>query len=93
MKYPNLNLRWERDFRKNFKERQMTIMLENVNAETLRVIESLKGLNKKLKILKKPNKETLEAIIESEKIINDIKKGKRKPYNSWKEAKKAMLNV
>lgn len=67
----------------------MTIMLENVNAETLRVIESLKGLNKKLKIFKKPNKETLEAIIESEKIINDIKKGKRKPYNSWKEAKKA----
>ena len=65
----------------------------NVNAETLRVIESLKGLNRKLKILKKPNKETLEAIIESEKIIDDIKKGKRKPYNSWKEAKKAMLNV
>ena len=31
------------------------------------MIESLKGLNKKLKILKKPNKETLEAIIEKRK--------------------------
>ena len=71
----------------------MTITLENVNAETLQVIESLKGFNKKLKILNSPNKDTLEAIKESEKIANDIKKGKRKPYNSWKEAKEALLNV
>ncbi len=71
----------------------MTITLENVNAETLQVIESLKGFNKKLKILKSPNKDTLEAIQESDKIIKDIKKGKRKPYNSWKEAKEALLNV
>ncbi|MGX3044738.1 hypothetical protein [Helicobacter sp. T3_23-1056] len=71
----------------------MTLIIENANVETLRVIESLKGFNKKLKVLKSPNIETLEAIIESEKIIKDIKKGKRKPYNSWKEAKKALLNV
>ena len=71
----------------------MTITLENVNAETLQAIESLKGFNKKLKILKSPNKDTLEAIQESDKIIKDIKKGKRKPYNSWKEAKEALLNV
>ena len=37
----------------------MTITLENVNAETLRVIESLKGLNKDLIITaKKDNKQS-----------------------------------
>lgn len=35
---------------KTYKERKMTITLENVDAETLRVIESLKGLNKDLVI-------------------------------------------
>ena len=71
----------------------MTLIIQNANAETLRVIESLKGLNKKLKIIKTPNKDTLKAISESEQIIKDIKNGKRKPYKSWSEAKKALLNV
>lgn len=71
----------------------MTLIIENANVETLRVIESLKGLNKKLKVIKSPNKDTLKAISEGEKILQDIKKGKRKPYNSWSEAKRALLDV
>ena len=69
----------------------MTLIVENANVETLRVIESLKGLNKKLKVIKSPNKGTLKAISEGEKILQDIKEGKRKPYNSWSEAKRALL--
>lgn len=69
----------------------MTLIIENANVETLRVIESLKGLNKKLKVIKSPNKGTLKAISEGEKILQDIKDGKRKPYNSWSEAKRALL--
>ena len=69
----------------------MTLIVENANVETLRVIESLKGLNKKLKVIKSPNKRTLDAISEGEKILQDIKDGKRKPYNSWSEAKRALL--
>lgn len=69
----------------------MTLIVENANVETLRVIESLKGLNKKLKVIKSPNKGTLKAISEGEKILQDIKDGKRKPYNSWSEAKRALL--
>ena len=30
----------------------------------------------------KPNKELVNAVKEGEKILNDIKKGKRKPYNN-----------
>lgn len=71
----------------------MTLIIENANVETLRVIESLKGLNKKLKVIRSPNKGTLKAISEGEKILQDIKKGKRKPYNSWSEAKRALLDV
>lgn len=71
----------------------MTLIIENANIETLRVIESLKGLNKKLKVIKSPNKGTLKAISEGEKILQNIKKGKRKPYNSWSEAKRALLDV
>lgn len=71
----------------------MTLIIENANVETLRVIESLKGLNKKLKVIKSPNKGTLKAISEGEKILQNIKKGKRKPYNSWSEAKRALLDV
>lgn len=71
----------------------MTLIIENANIETLRVIESLKGLNKKLKVIKSPNKDTLKAISEGEKILQNIKKGKRKPYNSWSEAKRALLDV
>lgn len=71
----------------------MTLIIENANIETLRVIESLKGLNKKLKVIKSPNKDTLKAISEGEKILQDIKKGKRKPYSSWSEAKRALLDV
>lgn len=71
----------------------MTLIVENANVETLRVIESLKGLNKKLKVIKSPNKGTLKAISEGEKILQDIKDGKRKPYNSWSEAKRVLLDV
>lgn len=71
----------------------MTLIIENANVETLRVIESLKGLNKKLKVIKSPNKDTLKAISEGEKILQNIKKGKRKPYNSWSKAKRALLDV
>lgn len=64
----------------------MTITLENVNAETLRVIESLKGLNKDLVITKdsdeceickghdytlKMSDEMKEALKESEEITKN----------------------
>lgn len=52
----------------------MTLIIENANVETLRVIESLKGLNKKLKVIKSPNKGTLKAISEGEKSCKISKK-------------------
>ncbi|OCR03579.1 hypothetical protein BA184_02650 [Helicobacter pullorum] len=69
----------------------MTITLRNVDFETLQVIESLKGLKKDLEIEKIPNDETLEAMKECEEILEDIRKGKRVPYNSYQEAKEALL--
>ena len=69
----------------------MTITLRNVDFETLQVIESLKGLKKDLEIEKIPNDETLEAMRECEEILEDIRKGKRAPYNSYQEAKEALL--
>ena len=63
----------------------MTITLRNVDFETLQVIESLKGLKKDLEIEKIPNDETLEAMKECEEM------GKRVPYNSYQEAKEALL--
>lgn len=69
----------------------MTITLRNVDFETLQVIESLKGLKKDLEIEKIPNDETLEAMRECEEILEDIRKGKRVPYNSYQEAKEALL--
>ena len=47
----------------------MTIMLKNVDFETLQVLESLKGLKKDLEIEKIPNEETLEAMRECEEIL------------------------
>ena len=69
----------------------MTITLRNVDFETLQVIESLKGLKKDLEIEKIPNDETLEAMKECEEILEDIRKGKRVPYNAYQEAKEALL--
>ena len=69
----------------------MTVTLKNVDFETLQVLESLKGLKKDLEIEKIPNEETLEAMRECEEILTDIKAGKRVPYNSWSEAKEALL--
>ena len=69
----------------------MTITLRNVDFETLQVIESLKGLKKDLEIEKIPNDEALEAMKECEEILEDIRKGKRVPYNSYQEAKEALL--
>ena len=69
----------------------MTITLRNVDFETLQVIESLKGLKKDLEIEKIPNDETLEAMKECEEILENIRKGKRVPYNSYQEAKEALL--
>lgn len=69
----------------------MTITLRNVDFETLQVIESLKGLKKDLEIEKIPNDETLEAMRECEEILENIRKGKRVPYNSYQEAKEALL--
>ena len=69
----------------------MTITLRNVDFETLQVIESLKGLKKDLEIEKIPNDETLEAMKECEEILENIRKGKREPYNSYQEAKEALL--
>lgn len=39
-----------------------------------------------------PNKETLQAIEESERIIKDIKAGKHKTFDSWEDAKKELLS-
>lgn len=73
-------------FRKKCKESKMTITLENVDAETLRVIESLKGLNKDLVItqegdecpickahdyMPKMSDEMKEALKESEEIAKN----------------------
>ena len=73
-------------FRKKYKESKMTITLENVDAETLRVIESLKGLNKDLVITQevdecpickahdytlKMSNEMKEALKESEEIAKN----------------------
>ena len=69
----------------------MTITLRNVDFETLQVIESLKGLKKDLEIEKIPNDETLEAMKECEEILENIRKGKRVQYNSYQEAKEALL--
>ncbi len=69
----------------------MTITLRNVDFETLQVIESLKGLKKDLEIEKIPNDETLEAMRECEEILENIRKGKRVPYNSYQKAKEALL--
>ncbi len=69
----------------------MTITLRNVDFETLQVIESLKGLKKDLEIEKIPNDETLEAMKECEEILENIRRGKRVPYNSYQEAKEALL--
>ena len=74
-----------------YKESAMTIILRNVDFATLQVIESLKGLKKDLEIEKIPNAETLEAMKECEEIFSDIRSGKRVPYNSWQEAKAALL--
>lgn len=71
---------------KKYKESKMTITLENVDAETLRVIESLKGLNKDLVITQegdecpickahdyklKMSDEMKEALKESEEIAKN----------------------
>ena len=69
----------------------MTITLRNVDFETLQVIESLRGLKKDLEIEKIPNDKTLEAMKECEEILENIRKGKRVPYNSYQEAKEALL--
>ncbi|WP_394908308.1 hypothetical protein [uncultured Helicobacter sp.] len=52
----------------------MTIMLKNVDFETLQVLESLKGLKKDLEIEKIPNDETLEAMRECEEILANPEK-------------------
>ena len=40
----------------------------------------------------KPNKELLEALEEGEKIIQEVKDGKRKGYNNVNEMMRAILN-
>ena len=67
----------------------MTLMLKNVDSKLLQVIESLKGLKSDLEIIKEPN--IHEAIQECEEIAEEIRLGKRVPYASWNEAKKALL--
>ena len=52
---------------------------------------TVKGLKKDLEIEKIPNDETLEAMRECEEILENIRKGKRVPYNSYQEAKEALL--
>ncbi|MGX2983401.1 hypothetical protein [Helicobacter sp. 23-1045] len=80
----------------------MTLIVKNANVETLRVIESLKGLNKDLVITTndsecpickahnytpKMTKEMREALKESE----DIAKNPHK-YPSYKNAKELLAN-
>ena len=60
----------------------MTIVLKNVDFETLQVLESLKGLKKDLEIEKIPNAETLEAMRECEEILANPHK-----YKSYRNAK------
>ncbi len=40
----------------------------------------------------KPNKELLEALEEGEKIIQEVREGKRKGYNNVNEMMKAIVN-
>lgn len=67
----------------------MTLILENVDTKLLQVIESLKGLKSDLEIIKEPN--IYEAMRECEEIAEEIRRGKRVPYESWSEAKEALL--
>lgn len=68
----------------------MTIVLKNVDFETLQVLESLKGLKKDLEIEKIPNAETLEAMRECEEILANP--SKYKSYRSAKELIEDCLN-
>lgn len=89
---------------KKNKESKMTITLENVDAETLRVIESLKGLNKDLVITQegdecpicKAHDYTLKPEVERE-ILESIvemererQKGTLKTYSDINELRKAL---
>ena len=68
----------------------MTIVLKNVDFETLQVLESLKGLKKDLEIEKIPNAETLEAMRECEEILANPSK-----YNGYRDVDElfeALLN-
>ncbi|WP_394981014.1 hypothetical protein [uncultured Helicobacter sp.] len=69
----------------------MTITLKNASYKILQVLEGLKEYEKDLEIEKVPNEETLEAMRECEEILSDIQAGKRVPYDSWQEAKEALL--
>ncbi len=68
----------------------MTIMLKNVDFETLQVLESLKGLKKDLEIEKIPNDETLEAMRECEEILANPEK--YKGYRNVDEMFEDILN-
>ena len=68
----------------------MTLVLKNVDIELLHVIQSLKILKPDFEIIQ-TSQETLEAMAEAETIYAEIKQGMRKPYDSWKEAKEALL--
>ena len=68
----------------------MTIVLKNVDFETLQVLESLKGLKKDLEIEKIPNEETLESMRECEEILANP--SKYKWYRDVDELFEALLN-
>ena len=78
----------------------MTIVLKNVDFETLQVLESLKGLKKDLEIEKIPNEdleiekipnaETLEAMKECEEILANP--SKYKGYRDVDEMFEDILN-
>lgn len=82
----------------------MTITLENVDVETLRVIESLKGLNKDLVITQevdecpicKAHDYTLKPEVEREilesiaEMERELQKGTLKTYSDINELRKAL---
>ena len=71
----------------------MTLKIENANPAILQIIKALKSVKSDLKITKisapKPNAAMLKAMQETEQIIKDIRAGKKEPYDSFEEAKKA----
>ncbi|PAF42503.1 hypothetical protein [Helicobacter sp. 11S02596-1] len=73
----------------------MTLIIENVKDEFVPAFRDLaKSAQADIKENQSreiPNQETLEAMRESEDILQEIKAGKRKPFENWAEAKKALL--